>query len=97
MIFKRRRDHHWELHLGKRHVLGRGLERRLMGDFFHRCMSVSWWRLLLWYAVYVLLVNLLFAGLFWIVPGAVTGPRAPTSSFIHFLYCMRAQGRGGEE
>jgi inward rectifier potassium channel len=85
MIFKRQRDHHWELHLGKRHVLGRGLERRMMGDFFHRCMSVSWRRLLLWYFVYMLGVNLFFAGLFWIVPGAVTGPRPPTWSEVYFF------------
>ena len=52
-----RPPHDWEVHLGNRHVLGRGLERRLLGDVFHHCMSMSWGRLLGLFLVYAFVVK----------------------------------------
>lgn len=77
--------HQWEIRIGHRHVLGRGLPRRFWGDFFHQCMAMSWGRLLLVFAAYMLAVNTVFAVLFWLVPGAITGPRAPEFSDIFFF------------
>ena len=77
--------HQWEIRIGHRHVLGRGLPRRLWGDFFHQCMAMSWAKLAGWYAAYMLVVNLVFATLFWLVPGSVAGPRAPSFGEVFFF------------
>ena len=78
-------DHEWEIHIGTRHVFGRGFQRRFWGDFFHQCMAMSWGRLALWYGAYMLAVNLVFAVLFWLVPGSVTGARSPDFVEIFFF------------
>ena len=78
-------DHEWEIHIGHRHVFGRGFQRRFWGDFFHQCMAMSWGRLALWYGAYMLAVNLVFAVLFWLVPGSITGARSPDFAEIFFF------------
>ena len=80
-----RTGHDWEIRLGHRRVFGRGFQRRFWGDFFHQCMAMSWGRLALSYGAYMLAVNLVFAILFWLVPGSVTGPRAPNFGEIFFF------------
>jgi len=78
-------QHDWEIRIGHRQVFGRGFQRRFWGDLFHQCMAMSWARLALWYAAYMLTVNLLFAILFWLVPGSVTGPRSPNFGEVFFF------------
>lgn len=86
-MFRRKRAnaHQWEIRIGQRHVLGRGLPRRFWGDFFHQCMAMSWGRLILCFFAYMLAVNLVFAVLFWLVPGSVTGARIPNFGEIFFF------------
>ena len=81
----KRFQHDWEVRIGSRHVLGRGLERRLLGDVFHHCMSMSWGRLLLYFLLYAALVNTAFALAFYAVDGSVAGPRKPGFWDIFFF------------
>ena len=80
-----RPPHDWEVRIGNRHVLGRGLERRLLGDVFHHCMSMSWGRLLGLFLVYAFLTNLAFSLAFYAVDGSVTGGRTPGYWDIFFF------------
>ena len=77
--------HDWEVRIGQRRIFGRGLERRLLGDVFHHCMSVSWGRLLLYFLLYAGLVNTAFALAFFAVDGSVAGPRTPGFWDIFFF------------
>lgn len=77
-VFSSLRHTHWQVHIGSRRILGRGLPaRRLLEDLFHHFMSIGWGQLLLWYVIYSVSVNLSFSLLYWCVPGSVTGSQSP--------------------
>ena len=63
--------------VGHRSVSGIGLARNRFGDVFHLCMSMSWPRLLVCYALFFVMLNVVFATLFSLDPGAVIGQRKP--------------------
>jgi inward rectifier potassium channel len=77
--------HDWEVRIGQRRVLGRGLERRFLGDLFHRCMSISWPRLFAGFIFFALVINVFFSLAFYAVEGSVTGARAPGYWEIFFF------------
>lgn len=65
------------IQVGHRSVSGTGLARGRFSDIFHQCMSMSWPRLLGSYALFFLLVNVVFASLFGLDANAVVGQRVP--------------------
>ena len=77
--------HDWEVRIGQRRVLGRGLERRFLGDLFHHCMSISWPRLFAGFIFFALVINIFFSLAFYAVEGSVTGARAPGYWEIFFF------------
>lgn len=77
--------HDWEVRIGQRHVFGRGLERRLLGDLFHHCMSISWVKLFGLFVGFALGVNILFSIAFFAVEGSVTGAHKPGYWEIFFF------------
>ena len=81
----RKSRHDWEVRIGQRHVFGRGLERRVFGDVFHHCMSMSWLRLICCFLLFALGVNIVFSLLFYAVEGSVTGARVPGFWDIFFF------------
>ena len=66
-----------KLQIGRRSVSGTGLVRSRYNDIFHMCMSLSWPRLLGCYGLLFVVINLVFAGLFWLDDGAVIGQHPP--------------------
>lgn len=67
----------WQLQIANRQIHGQGLPREVWRDVFHYCMTISWPRLLAWYGVFYLLINLVFWGFYLAVDGAVTGAQPP--------------------
>lgn len=80
-----RQPHDWEVRIGQRYVFGSGLERRLFGDLFHHCMSMSWPRLFLFFLGFALVVNTCSSLAFYAVDGAVTGAHQPGYWEIFFF------------
>ena len=76
-----------ELHLqiGQRQISGTRLERNVLHDISHLCMSASWPRLLLTYAAAFVVINLLFSGLYAIGADTVIGQRSPRYSDLLFF------------
>lgn len=65
------------IQVGHRSVSGTGIARSRYGDVFHQCMSMSWPRLLGCYALFFMVVNVVFASLFGLDAKAVVGARVP--------------------
>ena len=75
----------WEINLAGRHIVGRGLERRVFGDIFHHAMAVSWGRLVAAYFAAIVGVNLLFTLLYALGDRAVTGLHPPSLAELFFF------------
>jgi len=78
----------------KLEVTIRGLRRRRWTDLYHQLLTVSWSRfLLIWIAIY-LAANLIFATLFWLDRGGLSGAR-PGSFEDAFFFSVQTLGTIG--
>ncbi len=71
-----------------------GLKRRRFGDVYHRLMTVDWFQFFLLAVTLYLGVNLVFAILYWIQPGGLTGAR-PWSFEDAFFFSVQTLGTIG--
>jgi inward rectifier potassium channel len=72
------------IRIGDRKILTRGLERRFFGDLYHYCMTASWPQFFAGVAFGFILLNTLFALLYWL--GDDTIANARPGHFIDFFY-----------
>jgi inward rectifier potassium channel len=75
------------LRIGSREVIKKGLSRFDMRDPYYVAVALSWPQFVVALFVAYLLVNLMFAGLYWLVPGSVVGAR-PYSLQDVFLFSI---------
>ncbi len=54
-------------------VIKKGTRHKLVSDFYHTLLLMSWTRFFLFYVVLFLGFNLSFAMIYWIVPGSLNG------------------------
>jgi hypothetical protein len=83
--------------LGPKHKLDvtiRGLRRRRWTDLYHQLLTVSWGGFLLIWIVVYLTANLLFATLFWLDRGGLSGAR-PGSFADAFFFSVQTLGTIG--
>ena len=65
-------------------------------DIYHRILVLSWWRFLAGISVLYLLLNVAFAGLYWLQPGAIDHARAGSfaDAFFFSIQTMATIGYG---
>jgi inward rectifier potassium channel len=79
---------------GKLSVTIRGLRRRRWTDLYHQLLTLSWGHFLLVWIVVYLAANLVFATLFWLDPGGLSGAR-PGSFEDAFFFSVQTLGTIG--
>jgi len=79
---------------GKRDVTIRGLHRRRWTDLYHQLLTLSWGGFLLVWIVVYLATNLVFATLFWLDRGGLSGAR-PGSFEDAFFFSVQTLGTIG--
>jgi inward rectifier potassium channel len=84
MIRRRRADRATIVRIGDREFLTRGLDQSFWGDAFHNSMSVSWPIFFGAFALYFLVMNSLFAFLYWLGGDCIAN--APHDSFIDLFF-----------
>ena len=70
--------------IGDREVLTHGVERRLFGDVYHLCMSVSWPVFFAGFAATLLVVNTVFAVLYWLGDAPIANARPGFEDLFYF-------------
>jgi len=71
------RQHSRRLVLSSRTIVTHGLQRKVFQDLYHSFMTISWPELIGWLAAYFFAFNLLFAFIFFLVPGCITNLNPP--------------------
>jgi len=79
-----RRPRTTTVRVGDRDAVSRGLEKRFFDDFSHRSMTTSWPRFVMGAAVVFLLLNAIFAFVYWLGDDPVAN--VPQGSYIYDLY-----------
>lgn len=78
----------------RRDIQVRGLPKRGFIDFYHRVMTIDWWRFAAAAVALYLLINAVFAFLYWLDPRGVQGAR-PGSFFDDFNFSVETLGTIG--
>lgn len=75
MIHGRRSERTKTVKIGDREFLTKGIEHTFWSDAFHNCMGASWPTFFLGFAVYFIVINLIFAMLFWLGGDCIANAR----------------------
>jgi inward rectifier potassium channel len=75
MIRARNSDRTKSVKIGDREFLTKGLEHSFWSDAFHNCMGVSWPKFFVGFAVYFVVINVIFATLFWLDRDSIANVR----------------------
>jgi inward rectifier potassium channel len=75
MIRRRKSDRARSVKIGDREFLTKGLDHSFWSDAFHNCMAVSWPTFFLGFAVYFIVINAVFALLFWLGGDCIANAR----------------------
>ena len=70
--------------VGDREAVSQGLEKRFFDDFSHRSMTTSWPRFVMGAAIVFILLNAVFAFVYWVGDDPVAN--VPRGSYIYDLY-----------
>ncbi|HWG04920.1 MAG TPA: potassium channel family protein, partial [Beijerinckiaceae bacterium] len=70
--------------IGNRKFLTSGLERRIFSDLYHYCMSATWWQFFIGAAAIFVVLNCVFAFLYWLGNDPIANARP--GHFVDLFY-----------
>jgi inward rectifier potassium channel len=85
LIRRRRPDRDQLVRIGDREFLTRGLDPSFWTDAFHNSMSVSWPVFFAGFGLYFVVMNLIFASLYWLGGDSIANARAGSLTDLFFF------------